>query len=375
MKPIRKFVVITTIHPPSRAVELFAQWPGWHVIVVGDRKTPADWHCEGVTYLGLEEQYERFGPLARAIPENTYTRKMLGYAEALSRGAEAIFESDDDNLPLAHAAGSIDQLLAESDGLEGEALQADGGWVNIYEHFGAPRCWPRGFPLEALRAPLPRKCESREPWKVMQFLANDDPDVDAVYRMVRGSAVHFARGRTFRLARGTYCPMNSQATLWLPEAFPLMFLPLGVPDRVTDILRGYTTLACLWQLEYTLAYSSPVVYQDRNAHNLLRDFADEVPLYLNADKWSKLLLEAVRKGGQAPYILGEQARHHTTSGSQSPFPDSLSSPGGTTAAECFHAALERLVAADAIPRGNLAAYATFLEAARLSHRQPLRSAA
>ncbi|TAK71680.1 MAG: hypothetical protein EPO19_04400 [Betaproteobacteria bacterium] len=334
-----RFVVITSINRPSEAIYEFARWSGWHVIVVGDRKTPEGWQCDGVTYLGIDQQYDEFPELASAIPENTYTRKMLGYLYAMQRGATTIFETDDDNIPYRDAAATIGTLLSAADRASGERIKSDAGWVNIYANFGAPRCWPRGFPIEYINQDKPSGQEGfdRKPWGVMQFLADADPDVDAIYRIVSGEPVYFSRQKMFFLEEGTFCPFNSQATLWLSEAFPLMFFPLGVSDRVTDILRGYLALACLWKHERTVAYSSPIVYQKRNKHDLLRDFQQEIPIYQNADAWSRRL-----KG-----------------------------LGGTNAAECFRMALATLCSDGSISSENIHLYEQFLLSASVRRRKTI----
>lgn len=328
-----KFIIITSINPPSEAITGFSKWDGWQVVVVGDRKSPVNWNYEGVSYLGIDEQYEEFGELAKAIPENTYTRKMLGYVYAIKRGATAIFESDDDNLPYADALFKVESLLNSTDRTTDERLRSEIGWLNIYSKFGAQNCWPRGFPLQFIKdsAATGMSGIDSKPWGAVQFLADEDPDVDAVYRMLGGNPVYFSREKQYILDEGTYCPINSQATLWLPETFPLLFLPLGVPDRVTDILRGYIALACLWKMGKSIAYSSPVVYQERNAHNLFNDFQQEMPLYNNAHAWSQLLLE-IR---------------------------------GSSAGELYLSSLEKLLEVNAIPERNLVIYKMFLRVSGL----------
>jgi hypothetical protein len=72
---------------------------GWHIIIVGDRKTPADFDLPGADYLSVERQHDLFGELASIIPLNHYARKNLGYLYAMRQGAELIAETDDDNIP------------------------------------------------------------------------------------------------------------------------------------------------------------------------------------------------------------------------------------------------------------------------------------
>ncbi|QDC41248.1 hypothetical protein FIT92_04125 [Candidatus Methylopumilus universalis] len=285
----KKFIVITSINPPTDAVREFAKWSGWTTVVVGDRKSPKDWACENVVYLSIEDQLKLFPEFANFIPENTYLRKMFGYLYAFRNGAEAIFESDDDNIPYPDSSSRVDADIVGGL-MVGETVSSSKGWVNIYSNFGAKGCWPRGYPLGSIAAVSDNNVQFDNqglPWGVMQYLADEDPDVDAIYRMTHNEPVFFARNRTFRLAKNNYCPFNSQATLWLPELYPLMFLPVGKTDRVTDILRGYMSLSSLWSSGFTLAYSSPVVYQRRNFHDLLRDFELELDLYKFSDKWCR----------------------------------------------------------------------------------------
>jgi hypothetical protein len=244
-----------------------------------------------VTYLGIEKQYEEFGEFARVIPENTYTRKMLGYVYAIHQGAKVIFESDDDNIPYADAQKSVEKCLMDPSRASGERCSSASDWLNVYSLFGVPKCWPRGFPIEQVKNAHinERPGYDNKSWGLVQFLADEDPDVDAIYRMFDGSPSYFARDRQFILDAGTYCPVNSQATLWTFEYFPLLFLPIGVFDRVTDILRGYILTAALWQMGFSVSYASPIVYQKRNIHNLHKDFVQEIPLYTNAASWCSQL--------------------------------------------------------------------------------------
>jgi hypothetical protein len=325
-----KFLVITTVNAPSEGIAEFCKWPGWQVVVVGDRRTPENWEQKGAVYLDMVEQYDRFKDFAKAVPENTYTRKMMGYAYAIQHGAKAIYETDDDNIPYPDAAATVDRILAETDRKAGERRRGNLRWLNAYSLFTEQKCWPRGFPLEYLEdlAASSYAGEDDKPWAVMQFLCDDDPDVDAIYRIVDGRPIHFARDRRFMLDEESFCPLNSQSTLWTPEVFPLMFLPLGVTDRVTDILRGYIATACLWGAGYSVAYNSPIGFQARNFHDLHNDFKQEMDLYLHADEWCQELAEV-----HEPNIMNG-----------------------------YSAALEALANIRAVPRTNADVYDAFLSA-------------
>lgn len=299
-----RFIVITSINPPTEAVVAFAKWKGWQTVVVGDRKSPDVWQADGVVYLGMKEQNDLFGDFAKDLPENTYTRKMIGYIYAIKNGAKYIFESDDDNIPYGFGQKKVEAVISGdlSDGRK--SIANKDGWANVYKDFGADGCWPRGFPVELISSKTKQEYgkATKNPL-VVQFLADLDPDVDAIFRMTHTESTIFKKNLAFSLKKGTYCPFNSQATLWSQEAFPLMFFPLFVPDRVTDILRGYIAQTCLWGIGSTLEFRSPVVYQERNAHNLLKDFEQEYMLYENADLWSKMLKREVVGGGTADELF------------------------------------------------------------------------
>lgn len=292
----KKFVIITSINPPTVAVKAFASWNGWSTIVVGDRKSPKEWEIDGVIYLSLDDQFKFFPEYSKLLSENTYTRKILGYLYAFQHGAEAIFESDDDNIPYLHAKNVIESYLNDRRIIE-PVLFSENGWLNIYKVFDSQNSWPRGFPIEKIHTSNALiDTKNKLPWGVLQFLADEDPDVDAIYRMTQGNPIYFSQNKKISLCKGTFSPFNSQATLWVPETFPLMFLPIGIKDRVTDILRGFISLACMWANGMTLGVSSPIVYQERNQHNLLNDFSQEIDLYLSSDIWCKML-QKVSGGG------------------------------------------------------------------------------
>src|SRR5258708_7914223 len=82
----KKFIVITSIFTPSDAVREFAKVADWQLIVVGDRKTPSDWNCERVIYLGPEAQEQEDFEILKYLPWNHYCRKMVGYLYAMREG-------------------------------------------------------------------------------------------------------------------------------------------------------------------------------------------------------------------------------------------------------------------------------------------------
>jgi len=228
-----------------------------------------------LTFLPFEDQSTLGFRLASELPVRHYARKNLGYLHAMAAGAGSLFDTDDDNVP--HDDWTVGEATCS------DLLSGDGRFVNAYRHFTDAHVWPRGFPLdEVLAAGGPRVTNALEPHRVgvWQSLVDGDPDVDAVYRLALGAPVQFERKPPVAVARGAYTPLNSQATSWSAESFPLLYLPSTVEFRFTDILRGYVAQRLLWERDLLLGVRSPNVTQERNEHDLLEDFRGEVECYL-----------------------------------------------------------------------------------------------
>jgi hypothetical protein len=280
-----KFIVITSINLPTKALDAFSQMPDWQVVVVADRKTPEDWQLPNVKILTVAEQAALPLETAKLLPWNHYARKNLGYLYAIMNGAQVIYETDDDNIPYE----SWQSLFPQKAEVEVQAAAPGTKFINAYQHFCDDHVWPRGFPLtEVLTPPSPPTVPLRQAADkiapVQQGLADLEPDVDAIYRLTIGKPITFSPNTPLYIGPGTYCPFNSQNTLWYPEAFPFMFLPASTPSRVTDIWRGYIAQRFLHLQNQGVLFCSASVYQERNYHNLHHDFIEEIALYTSTEK-------------------------------------------------------------------------------------------
>ena len=137
---------------------------------------------------------------------------------------------------------------------------------------------------------------------VQQYLADGDSDVDAIYRLTSNKEVKFKPGLTIFLEDGQICPFNSQNTIWYADAFPLLYLPSFVSFRMTDIWRSFIAQICLYKLGEKISFSSPTLYQERNEHNLLSDFNEEIAGYLNNEKIIDVLCEIDLQEGKAALL-------------------------------------------------------------------------
>lgn len=135
-----------------------------------------------------------------------------------------------------------------SDPVPGEYTMLDlpsnsSGYFNPYPLFGVPQMWPRGVPLQNIKdAQAEPHCFRRALAKplIQQGLANNDPDVDAIYRLTLPLGVKFdANAFSVVLPRNVVTPFNSQNTLFLRDALWALVLPVTTTMRVCDIWRGY----------------------------------------------------------------------------------------------------------------------------------------
>lgn len=143
-----------------------------------------------------------------------------------------------------------------------------------------------GFPLSEILKPESFVDLSKKAGRLLiqQGLANGDPDVDAIFRLTRGTVVTFDHGKEpIALPADVFCPFNSQNTLFYYDAFWALVLPITKSFRVCDIWRGYWAQRLLWDIGAQLIFLEPSVFQDRNQHNLLHDFKDELELYCSTE--------------------------------------------------------------------------------------------
>jgi hypothetical protein len=139
---------------------------------------------------------------------------------------------------------------------------------------------------------------------VWQALADGEPDVDAIFRLVAGRrSVEFRTEEPIVLADGTVCPFNSQNTVFRREAFALLYLPALVSFRFTDILRSLVAQPVLWAAGLRVGFTRATVVQDRNAHDLMDDFESEVAMYLSAERAVEIAREAVNRSCAIPENL------------------------------------------------------------------------
>jgi hypothetical protein len=277
-------LVVTSISAPNPVLRSLAEGclrQGARFIVTGDTKSPPDFSLAGCEYLGIAEQRKLPFTYAALCPERSYTRKNIAYLSAIAGKAAFIVETDDDNFPREEFWSARDPHMSGD-------LTHTVGWTNAYSWFTEDFIYPRGFPLRDARAEAANR-RDRMPGgsnhcPIQQGLADENPDVDAVYRMLYPLPFNFEKGRPLLLGKGQWCPFNSQNTTFFPAAYPLLYLPAHCSFRMTDIWRSFVAQRVAWEYGWHIAFHAATVYQERNEHNLLKDFEDEIPGYLENER-------------------------------------------------------------------------------------------
>ena len=281
-----KYIVVTTINYPTQALKKLASQKGWRLVVVADKKTPVDWHLENCDFLSVEKQLSLGYAITKLLPWNHYSRKNIGYLYAIQQGASVIYETDDDNL----LKSTIDYLPEK---YSTASLSSSNQSVNICAYFGQDTVWPRGYPLEAIALSknfAVNTVSQQQVLAVQQALVDKDPDVDALFRLTREHEIFFdCSKQPVSIAQYTFCPFNSQNTLFYKRAFWGLLIPATTSFRVCDIWRGYITQRLLWDIGAAVCFLPPSVVQERNEHDLLCDFQQEIDLYLKAGALVNLL--------------------------------------------------------------------------------------
>ncbi len=288
-------IVVTSINGPNAALRELAAGclaNGWDFVLAGDIKSPPEFSLEGCRFLSLKTQRESGFALGRICPERSYTRKNIGYLAAIRAGAGVIVETDDDNHPRKEF------WVPREPKVQCRPVEVD-AWVNAYQYFSRDFIYPRGLPLSHARdsGPEPGRFETID-CPIQQGLADEDPDVDAVYRMLFPLPFHFGEGDGPVLLRGgAWCPFNSQNTTFFAGVFPFLYLPAWCSFRMTDIWRSFVAQRVLQAIGHGVLFHGATVWQERNEHDLQRDFMDEIPGYSNNARIREELL-GIRLGAE-----------------------------------------------------------------------------
>lgn len=293
---IKKCIIITTINKPNDNINYYSKLTNWDLIIIGDSKTEDELYNNiKCIYLGLKKQKQLYPSFYDKIPLKSYTRKMFGYLYAINNKYSIIYDTDDDNKYI----GNLDLYNINSSEI---LLTTQQGFINLYNLYTKGHIWSRGIPpnhkcIEII--PDTHKITNLENYNnysktcsIIQGLVNNDPDVDAYYRInINNKPFNFDDiDKDIILGKYSICPINTQNTFWQDSTmFYAMYLPVSVTFRYTDILRGFIALYQIWKNNKNIKFTKATAYQDRNLHDLYKDYESELPMYETADKVIELL--------------------------------------------------------------------------------------
>lgn len=276
-----KVIVTTTINPPTPALLAFDAMEDWHLVVVGDLKTPHDAYA-GIrgTYLHPTQQVAIDTELSQEIDWNCIQRRNFGFLWAHDHGARVVATVDDDNVPLLGWGSSAD-LLRQTVSMT--VVSAENHAVDPinYSTGGGAESWHRGFPIQELKG---RYRVEREERNVVPLVVADiwegDPDVDAICRMTFEETNLLYYDHAFPFTSANPAPFNSQNTFLDASLLKDYFMFPGV-GRMDDIFGAYHLEAVTGVRP---VFNRPSVRQDRNLHDLTKDFEQEVLGYRHCYK-------------------------------------------------------------------------------------------
>ena len=278
---MNKIIVTTTINEPTEATLKFSKMADWHLIVVGDLKTPHDKYknLNNTTYLSPEEQEKINKPLSDSIGWNTIRRRNLGFIKAYEMGADVMATVDDDNIPYENWGKD---LLIDKD-IEVEIFSTKNIALDPLFNLEHKNIWHRGFPIQL----LPHRDNYFFEKKTIRCLVqaslwNGDPDIDAICRITQKPEVVFQKFEPFSSNKPV--PFNSQNTFIHRSLIP-QYMVIPHIGRMDDIWGAYMLQYLNAQLKEFIVFTPPTVYQARNEHDLMRDFEDELIGYRDTLKF------------------------------------------------------------------------------------------
>ena len=276
---MNKYIVTTTIQPPTEATLKFADMEDWTLIVVGDTKTPhAEYEKIRCLYLHPDDQEKEYKQLSDSIGWRSIQRRNIGFVKAYHMGADVVATVDDDNIPYENWGRDIHVgKEIEVDFYETENTVFDP--LSVTEHNWL---WHRGYPVEEIPTKNSVTYVGKKRTKVLvqANLWDGDPDIDATNRMTRRPLVKFNNIHPYSTNNITV--FNSQNTFIHRDVLPyyMVFPHVG---RMDDIWGSYYLQRHIPR--GSIVFDKPTVYQDRNEQDLVRNLENELLGYRNTLKY------------------------------------------------------------------------------------------
>ena len=280
---MKKFIVCTSINPPTQAIKKFDNIKDWTLIVVGDLKTPTNYKLKNGIFLNKREQNLIDKKLSDLIGWNCIERRNFGILLAKKNNADIIALVDDDNIPYKDWGKNL--LVGKKKFINTYEVKTpvfDPISVTKYKNL-----WHRGFPLNLLDQ---RNAKLVGKKKIMIDVQADfwdgDPDIDAITRVIFKPKCKFEK-KIFPFHSKKISPFNSQNTFLSSNLLKDYFL---FPDqgRMHDIWASYFLQ---YRRRINVIYNKSSVIQKRNIHTAAKDLSDE----LIGLKYTPTLIDRINK--------------------------------------------------------------------------------
>ena len=258
--------------------------------------------------------------------------KNTGYLYAISHGAMAIWDFDDNHMlkfwvksAAPQEAPSLDEAMALHGVPEVDAMEPfNHMWptYNPYPVLGAPvlPSWLQGLPINDVRV---RNCSTMgiNPVTVkskfigvLQSLSDYRPDADKVYHTVVPIPFFFIRSTETRplvVPKGIFFPYNSQCTLHFQPALWTLYLPVTVEEGLRDVWRSYVAQRLYWDAGLKVGFLPRPVHSSnslRGGDNTTQEGYHKTQILVNfLLSWRcrhKLLIDRIEQLWHDLYLAG-----------------------------------------------------------------------
>ena len=142
---MNKYIVTTTIQKPTEATLNFIEKSDWHLIVVGDLKTPHESYSKlDCTYIHPEQQESLNKDLSDHIGWNCIQRRNMGFLFAYREGVDILATVDDDNIPYDFWGSN----LYVNKEIDVDIYTSNNGYFDPLSVTNHDDLWHRGYPIE-----------------------------------------------------------------------------------------------------------------------------------------------------------------------------------------------------------------------------------
>ena len=281
------YIATTTINKPTKALKLFAKNKNCKLIVSLDKKSKK-FHLKNSIVLSTKYQEKKWPKLSKLVGWNCIQRRNFAILEAFERGAETVALIDDDNIPYKNWFKNI----YVNKQIKCKEIKTNKKIFDPVGYTNHSNLWHRGLPLELVNNRKYKIAKKKliKP-DIQANFWNGDPDIDAVCRMIFKPECNFKKS-LFPFFSKKVSPFNSQNTLITRKVIKDYFLFPHI-GRMDDIWASFYVTS----KKYRVLYNEPTVYQQRNVHNLIKDFKDEYIGYVNSLK----LVESLYKNSENIY--------------------------------------------------------------------------